>query len=129
MKEIFWVTSGGALGSLARYGISIWLAPLSRVFPWSTIFVNSIGSCVIAFCSFWITERLKGNSAEFFGLFIMVGLCGGFTTFSSFSLQNIELLRKGELSYAFLNIGLSVFLCLATAYLGIFSAQWLMRHL
>ncbi|HEX5220181.1 MAG TPA: fluoride efflux transporter CrcB [Verrucomicrobiae bacterium] len=113
-----WVACGGALGSVGRY----WLATMieSRVggsLPWGTIAVNVSGSFVIGFlAAFAGSAGLLGASG--FRLFLMVGVCGGYTTFSSFSLQTLIFLRNGEWLNAGGNILLSVVLCLMGVWLG-----------
>lgn len=113
-----WVAFGGALGSVGRY----WLANVieSRaggVFPWGTLAVNVSGSFAIGFLA-----AFAGSVGSFgspgFRLFLMVGVCGGYTTFSSFSLQTLNLLRDGEWLNAGGNILLSVVLCLFGVWLG-----------
>ncbi len=118
-----WVAIGGALGSMARF----WLANAMAVwtgadFPWGTLLINVIGSFVISFFG-----MLTGTAARFAvpyeaRIFVTVGLCGGFTTFSSFSLQTIDLLRTGQPFRAVLYIAASVILCLAACALGFAAA-------
>jgi len=114
----FWVASGGALGSVGRY----WLANVieSRAggtLPWGTLAVNVSGSFVIGFLAAFVgSAGILGSPSV--RLFLMVGVCGGYTTFSSFSLQTLNLLRNGEWLNAGGNVLLSVVLCLIGVWLG-----------
>ncbi|GBQ63699.1 integral membrane protein CrcB [Ameyamaea chiangmaiensis NBRC 103196] len=112
------VMLGGALGTLARYAMSVTMAPISRAFPWSTLSINIIGSFIIALFGTLTLVHGRLVTSENTRLFVMVGLCGGFTTFSSFSLQTLDLARIGSPGRAAWNIALSVVLCLAAAALG-----------
>jgi len=119
MQNYFWIAVGSALGGVARYWCSGLAARLfGETFPWGTLIVNVVGSIVIGFF-FTITgpdgRWLVGSTAR---QFVMVGLCGGYTTFSSFSLQTLNLMHDGEWLYAGLNIGASVVLCLLGVWLG-----------
>jgi CrcB protein len=115
----FWVAVGGAIGSMARLWLGVKVALLTGLaFPWGTILVNIIGSLVIGFVA-----TLTGPDGRVVvpieaQAFVMVGLCGGFTTFSAFSLQTLELARDGRLLYAGANILLSVVFCLTAVALG-----------
>jgi fluoride exporter len=102
------IAVGGALGTLARYWIALWAAPISQWLPWGTVGINVIGSFVIAFVGTLTVPGGAHPAPEPLRLFVTVGLCGGFTTFSSFSLQTFDLLRGGAWSRACINIGLSV---------------------
>lgn len=113
-----WIAAGGALGTIARYWFAIWALPISRHLPWGTISINIIGSFVIGFVGTLTLASGRYPLSETARLFVMVGFCGGFTTFSSFSLQTLDLLRNGAWSRALLNIGLSVILCLAAVAAG-----------
>lgn len=118
LAATIWIALGGALGSIARYWVAVWAAPLSQNLPWGTIGINVVGSCLIGFIA---TLTLPGGrlpAPDGLRLFLMVGLCGGFTTFSSFSLQTLELLRLGAWERALVNIGASVLLCLGAVWLG-----------
>ncbi len=123
MPLTLWVAAGGALGSVARFWISLWMVPLSRGLPWGTIVINIVGSFAIAFFGTLTIDSGRHPVAEPWRLFFMVGVCGGFTTFSSFSLQTLELLRGGAPGRALLNIALSVFLCLGSVTLGYVVAE------
>ncbi len=113
------VALGGALGSMARYACSGAAARLLGVgFPYGTLFVNVTGSYVIGVLG---TLALTGGSAlattNARG-FLIVGILGGFTTFSSFSLETLNLARAGNLAGAAANISLSLALCLVAVWLG-----------
>ena len=113
------VALGGALGSIARYGLSGLVANwFGETFPWGTLLINVTGSFVIGFFA-TLSEpdgRLFVSSPT--RTFVMVGLCGGFTTFSSFSLQTLNLIRGDEWAKAGGNVLGSVALCLLAVFLG-----------
>ncbi len=113
------VALGSAIGGVVRYECArlatLWLG---AGFPWGTIGINVIGSAIIgAFGSATAADgrRPLGPTAR---LFVMVGFCGGYTTFSAFSLQTVELLRAGAPLAALANVALSLGLCLGGAWLG-----------
>ncbi|HEY0232978.1 MAG TPA: fluoride efflux transporter CrcB [Dokdonella sp.] len=112
------VMLGGAIGTLARYVISVLASPLSRDLPWGTIGINVVGSFVIGLFGTLTIAQSRYPASENLRLFVMVGLCGGFTTFSAFSLQTLELLRSGGFARATVNVVASVVLCVAAAALG-----------
>lgn len=110
---------GGAVGSIGRYLSSGLVArAFGESFPWGTLSVNIIGSILIG-----LIATITGPEGRFLWTaearqFVMVGVFGGFTTFSSFSLQTLSLLQDGEWLYAAGNIVLSVGLCLLGVWLG-----------
>ena len=114
-----WVAVGSALGGVARYWCSGLAARLwGETFPWGTLIVNVAGSFVIG-----LFATATGPDGRFLvpseaRVFVMVGVCGGYTTFSSFSLQTLALARDGEWLGVGANIVLSVVLCLAAVWLG-----------
>ncbi len=118
MQQTFWIALGGALGSVARYWIALWALPISRQLPWGTIGINIAGSFLIGFFGTLTLENGRHPAPEWARLFVMVGLCGGFTTFSSFSLQTLDLLRGDAWGRALANVGFSVLLCLAAVTAG-----------
>ena len=124
LAATLWVALGGALGSVARYWMGIIVARLAGdAFPWGTLLINIIGSFVIGyFGMLTLPDGPRPASLEI-RLFVLVGLCGGFTTFSSFSLQTVELLRDGEIVRALAYIAASVLLCLIATVLGIYAGQ------
>ena len=118
MQQTFWVALGGALGSVARYWIAAWALPISRSLPWGTIGINIAGSFIIGFFGTLTLEGGRHPAPEWARLFVMVGICGGFTTFSSFSLQTLDLLRGDAWGRAMANVAFSVLLCLAAVTAG-----------
>lgn len=109
---------GGALGTVARYGLSRWAMPFSQYLPCGTLLINILGSLLIGFFGTLTLAGGKYPVSEQLRLFVMVGLCGGFTTFSAFSLQTLDLLRSGAWVRAGLNILLSVGLCIGAVAVG-----------
>jgi fluoride exporter len=124
----FWVALGGALGSVARYASSTAFARwLGAGFPYGTLFVNVAGSFAIGLLAALVAgdgRPLLGTDAR---AFVLVGVLGGFTTFSSFSLETLELARSGALGAAVANVALSFGLCLLGAWLGFAAAGLLNR--
>lgn len=120
MLTYLWIALGGALGSVGRYWLNGVVSQRFDTFPAGTLVINVIGSFVIGvFGAFTIPEgRLSPESRTFATQFVMVGICGGFTTFSSFSLQTLNLIREREWLYAGGNILLSVTACLIATWLG-----------
>jgi CrcB protein len=124
----FWVALGGAIGSVARLWLGVKVISLIGLgFPWGTILVNIIGSLVIGFVATLTGPNGRVVVPVNAQAFVMVGLCGGFTTFSAFSLQTLELARDGRLLYAGANIVLSVVLCLTAVAIGHWLAALLGR--
>ena len=114
-----WIAVGSALGGVLRYWCSGVAARLiGETFPWGTLIVNVSGSWVIGF--FFTLTGPDGRLLTSSDLrqFVMVGLCGGYTTFSSFSLQTLNLIRDGELLLAGANIAGSVLLCMLAVWIG-----------
>jgi len=113
------VAAGGALGTVARYFLSGVVAnAFGQTFPWGTLIINVTGSFVIGFFGTLTGPDgriLVGGTVR---QFVMVGICGGYTTFSSFSLQTLNLASDGEWLYAGANILGSVALCLIFVWLG-----------
>jgi CrcB protein len=113
------VALGGAIGALARYWIALALDTKGAI-PWGTLLVNLAGSLLIGFV---VLASTKNKWAEPWFLFAVTGVLGGFTTFSAFSMENLQLLQSGRLALA-LAYGLgSVALGLALAWAGFVLAQ------
>lgn len=112
------VMLGGAIGTFLRYLVSVLALPISRELPWGTIIINITGSFVIGLFGTLTLASGRYPVPENLRLFVMVGLCGGYTTFSSFSLQTLDLMRAGAMTRAALNIVLAVLLCVGAVTLG-----------
>lgn len=114
---------GGALGSMLRFGLGSWIdagvTKGGQIFPWGTIVVNITGCFVIGFIA---TISAAGEGRIFLSpltrQFITIGILGGYTTFSSFSLQTLSLAQAGQWGGAAANVLLSVVLCLVGVWLG-----------
>jgi len=119
MRTYIWIAVGGALGTIARFWLSGVAARLvGETFPWGTLVVNVTGSFIIGFFA-----ALTGPGGRVYvgsagRQFVMFGICGGYTTFSSFSLQTLNLMNDGEWAQAGVNMGLSLGLCLIAAWAG-----------
>jgi fluoride exporter len=119
MSLYLWIAIGSALGGVSRFALSSYIAShIGGAFPWGTLIVNVSGSFIIGF--FYTMTAPEGRwvvgsqGRDFF----MVGICGGYTTFSSFSLQTLLLAREGDWLRAGGNIAGSVALCLLAVWLG-----------
>lgn len=119
MQTYLWIGLGSALGGMARYGCSGAMARLfGETFPWGTLLVNVAGSLAIGFFATITAPDGRLFVDATMRQFVMLGFLGGYTTFSSFSLQTLALVNDGEWFYAGLNIGASVILCLLAVWLG-----------
>lgn len=116
MSAIFWVFLGGGIGSLLRYGIARLTAPYAPLFPYATLLANVL-SCILL--GYLAGLSLRGGLDEPPKLFLMTGLCGGFSTFSTFSNETFGLLQSGHFALAVLNVGGSLLLGLACIYVGL----------
>ncbi|MGA7711722.1 MAG: fluoride efflux transporter CrcB [Rhizomicrobium sp.] len=117
------VAVGGALGTISRYFVSGVVAnAFGETFPWGTLIINVTGSFIIGFFATLTAPDgrlfVSGSTRQF----VMTGICGGYTTFSSFSLQTLNLMRDGEWLYAGGNIAGSITLCMIFVWLGSLTA-------
>ena len=113
-----WVALGSALGGVARFGCTDLVARLTdHQFPWGTLLVNILGSLLIGYVAAFVgTPHPLGDPTV--AVFLMVGICGGYTTFSAVSLQTLTLAQEGAWRHAAANVGASVLLCLIATALG-----------
>lgn len=116
LSPLLQVAAGGAIGSVLRYGTSIWAGrALGTGFPWGTLIVNVLGSFAMGFLAVYLAERGALKAAPL----LMTGLLGGFTTFSAFSLDTLTLWERGETLLAPAYIAASVLLSLAAIALAL----------
>jgi CrcB protein len=114
-----WVALGGALGSVARFAIATVLAErLANPFPWMTLLVNATGSLAIGLIASLGAHGVRILDTPDARAFLMVGILGGYTTFSAFSLQTLELAKTGAWGMAAGYVTLSLLLCLGGVWLG-----------
>ena len=118
------VAIGSALGGVLRYALTRATLDWSDAFPWGTVLINVLGAFVIGFFGTFTLSSSRFAVSESTRLFVMAGICGGFTTFSSFSLQTFDLVRSGAWGRALLNVVLSVVLC----FLAVAAGHLLAHH-
>jgi CrcB protein len=119
-----WVAVGGGLGSMARFWMTGWVAEWADGrFPWGTLLINSLGSLVIGVVAGLTLTPARIGWHPDVRIFLMAGVCGGFTTFSAFSLQSVELIQGGDVGAAFFYVAASVVLCLAATWAGMLLVQ------
>lgn len=124
VQTLLSIAVGGATGAVARYGVSIGVhAMAGRNFPYGTLTVNVLGSFLMGFLYIMFMERLSVGG-EWRALLLVGGL-GAFTTFSTFSLETLNLLEGGEAAKALLNVVLSIAACLVAAWVGISAGRQL----
>lgn len=117
MIKVLLLLAGGAIGTVLRFGVSTWVQrSMLYSFPFGILSVNVIGSFLIGFC--WSIAEYTNTSANV-RIFLFTGLFGGFTTFSSFALDTMSLMKTGEYKLAFLNILASNMLGLIAVFLGL----------
>jgi len=126
MLNALWIFIGGGLGTLARWGLSGWVARnWGETFPLGTLVINITGSFVIGLFAGLTGPEGRWLASPSLRQFFMLGVCGGYTTFSSFSLQTLALAEDHQWFKAGANIVLSLILCLAAVWLGDALAQYL----
>ena len=124
MNQVMAIAAGGALGSVLRYGLSTWVHGLAgRGFPYGTLAVNVLGCLAMGFLFVLLVERMGEGAVWRAGL--LIGVLGGFTTFSSFSIETFNLIEQGALVKAAGNMAASLFLCVGATWLGVILARQL----
>jgi CrcB protein len=117
MNEWMAVAAGGAAGSLLRFGIGKAMAPSGTAFPWATLLANVLACAVLGAAWAWFARRQ--DLPESVRLLITTGFCGGFSTFSTFSLETVRMLAGGQWGAALLYVSLSLLACLAVMALSL----------
>src|SRR5207237_6221101 len=118
-RMVWWIIAGSAIGGALRYLISGVIAlQFGETFPWGTLLVNVTGSFIIGFFATLTAPDGRVLASPETRQFVMTGICGGYTTFSSFSLQTLNLARDEEWLYAGGNAVLNLMLCLVAVWLG-----------
>jgi CrcB protein len=123
MTHFIAIAAGGAVGALLRFSVSTSIYNLlGRGFPYGTLTVNVLGSGLMGFLYVFMLERITNVELR---AALLIGLLGAFTTFSTFSLETLNLIENGEVSKALLNIFISISLCLFATWLGMLLARQL----
>ena len=128
LATYLWIGLGSALGGMGRYWCTEAMTrAYGTSFPWGTIFVNVSGSLVIGILATVFEPEGRLFSSPNARVFLMIGICGGYTTFSSFSLETMNLLRDGHWLWAGANVAGSVLLCVTAVWIGHLGAAVLTR--
>ncbi len=118
MTQMLAIAAGGAVGALMRYWVSIGVyALVGRSFPYGTLVVNVLGSLAMGLLFVLLIERMDVGSI--WRAALLVGLLGAFTTFSTFSIETLNLVEEGAYTRALMNVVLSVVLCIVAAWVGV----------
>jgi CrcB protein len=124
MTRLLIVVAGGALGAVARYGVGVWTQRLfpAAQWPWATLTVNVVGGLLMGLLAGWLAFR-GGVHSESLRLFAAVGVLGGFTTFSAFSLEAALMIERRQLAMAGGYVAASVVLSIAALFIGLMVAR------
>ena len=124
MTRFLIVAAGGALGAVARYGVGVWTQRLfsAAQWPWATLTVNVVGGLMMGLLAGWLAFR-GGAHSESLRLFAAVGVLGGFTTFSAFSLEAALMIERRQLAMAGGYVAASVVLSIAALFIGLMVAR------
>ena len=122
MNQVLAIAAGGAVGSVLRFWLSMWVHSFAgRGFPYGTLTVNVLGCLAMGFLFVLFIDRLSDNVVLRAG--ILIGVLGGFTTFSSFSIETFSLIEQGAWFKAIANMTLSLLLCVGATWIGVAVAR------
>ena len=116
IRNIIAVGAGSFIGGIARYLVALAMKGISKGFPWATLLVNLLGCLIIGLLWGFLSRNAAENTS--WGLFLTVGLCGGFTTFSTFSKEALTMLQTGQIWGFASYIALSILAGIALVALG-----------
>jgi len=127
-KEFIAVAFGGAVGSVSRFGLSRWIQTIShhKDYPWGIFICNVLGCLLMGILAGILVHRFELGPVWRAG--ILIGLLGGFTTFSSFSIDTITLIQVGDVGSALTNVFLTLFFCLIATAGGLLITKSLILH-
>ncbi len=118
MNQVLAIAAGGAVGSVLRFWMSTWVHSFAgRSFPYGTLTVNVLGCLAMGFLFVLFVDRLSDNAVLRAG--ILIGVLGGFTTFSSFSIETFNLIEQGAWLKAVVNMTGSLLLCVGATWVGV----------
>jgi CrcB protein len=118
MNQVLAIAAGGAVGSVLRFWMSTWVHSFAgRSFPYGTLTVNVLGCLAMGFLFVLFVDRLSDNTVLRAG--ILIGVLGGFTTFSSFSIETLNLIEQGAWLKAVVNMTGSLLLCIGASWVGV----------
>lgn len=120
MQTYLFVFLGGGLGSVCRFGLGHWLSSYRLQFPWATFAANVLACLVLGVL---VSLSMKGRLGGQFSVMLMAGFCGGFSTFSTFSNEAVQLLLAGQWFRAVVYMMASLFVCLVSIYIGMRAAN------
>ena len=121
IRNIIAVGAGSFIGGIARYLVSLAMKGISKGFPWATLLVNLLGCLIIGLL--WGFLSRNASESTSWGLFLTVGLCGGFTTFSTFSKEALTMLQTGQIWGFASYIAISILAGIALVALGYYIAR------
>lgn len=124
MKTMFYIAVGGGLGALIRFVVTKYMQIYVPSLPLGTLFVNATGSLIMGFCFFIFDEKMPNNTMQFF---VLIGFLGAYTTFSTYALETVQLVKNNDVSMAVLNVLFNNALSLAMLVIGMFAAKLILR--